>query len=983
MWTLCACMTVQLQAQTTSLGDAVDIPSLTWTVGDNQPWIRQTEASSDGVAAPRPDRQTHLGQSAGGLPRIVAPGALLRSRDAASVPPLAATADFAPESLTAGDRLILTGTWTDSVHGALSGSATYEILSPTTANADGETFSFTYVKTGPNAATLSYAYSEDIGGGVTYEDSGSTRLTFATSSEGTFTSFSSYVYRGFPLEEKGTITGNGSFNYSGAGGGDDGGGGGGGGVGGGGGDGGAGGGGGGGTLADAVDAPQLTWTTGGNQPWVFQTSVTRDGVDAARSGIIGHIQQSWIQTTVTGPGTLVFWWKVSSEDDFDFLEFHLNDVKQSGSISGNVDWQRREMELSAGSQTLRWRYSKDSSDSSNQDRGWVDMVSFTPSGGPPTIISNPTSRTAEAGSTVTFEVVAGGALPLTYRWYHNGAVVTGAEGSSLTLQNLSFSDAGQYTVSVQNSFNTVTSAPTVLTVIPASLDTTFNPGADRSVSALAVQADGKILVGGRFDSLSGQARKYLGRLNPDGSLDTTFSAEANGVVLSIAIQSDGRILVGGQFTTLGGGTRDGLGRLNVDGSLDQGFAPILGGRSPDVNCVAVQADGKIVVAGFFETINGQRHQNIGRLNANGTVDGSFNPSVDLAVASIALQPDGKVVVGGAFRTLTGNPNDRTINIGRLNSNGTLDGGWNLQMALEQTVNRVAVQPDGMVLITGSFTEIDGLPRAGIARINTSGDVDTGFNPGIGGRNSGTWVSSLAIQADGKILVGGNFTTLGGQPRSHIGRLNPNGTIDPTFNPGTTTDAVSALAIQPDGKILVGGAFTTLGGQPRSYIGRLENTEPATQSLTLDHQILTWLRGGTGPEIRLATLEDSADGVNWRFVPLPPSRIEGGWEWREIVTYRDGLLRARGYVSGDGSGSGWFVESILAAGETTPPILVRSVRTSAGLELSWTGGTGPFQVQQTTSLSTPVSWQNVGDPVAANSLTLPIEPGTLFWRVRQP
>ena len=101
----------------------------------------------------------------------------------------------------------------------------------------------------------------------------------------------------------------------------------------------------------------------------------------------------------------------------------------------------------------------------------------------------------------------------------------------------------------------------------------FNPGADSYVTALAVQADGKIVVGGWFTTLGGQPRNYIGRLNADGTLDTTFNPGADGYVSALAVQEDGKIVVGGDFTTLGGQTRHAIGRLNADGTLDTTFNP--------------------------------------------------------------------------------------------------------------------------------------------------------------------------------------------------------------------------------------------------------------------------------------------------------------------------------------------------------------------------------------------------------------------------
>ncbi len=130
-------------------------------------------------------------------------------------------------------------------------------------------------------------------------------------------------------------------------------------------------------LCDAVDACEWTWSTGGNAPWFAQTATTHDGIDAAQSGDINDSQQSWMQTTVEGPGNLSFWWKVSSEGGFDFLNFYLNDVLQD-QISGNVDWQEKTYPIPDGIHVLRWVYTKDGSVSRDADCGWVDQVAYTP-----------------------------------------------------------------------------------------------------------------------------------------------------------------------------------------------------------------------------------------------------------------------------------------------------------------------------------------------------------------------------------------------------------------------------------------------------------------------------------------------------------------------------------------------------------------------------------------------------------------------------
>jgi hypothetical protein len=127
------------------------------------------------------------------------------------------------------------------------------------------------------------------------------------------------------------------------------------------------------SLGAALDATSLTWTTGGNADWFGQTSTTHDGTDAAQSGDISHSQQTWVETTLNGPGTISFWWRVSSEQGWDFLRFYIGSTQQQA-ISGNIDWQQRSFALPAGTHTLTWQYDKDGSVSHGSDAGWVDQV---------------------------------------------------------------------------------------------------------------------------------------------------------------------------------------------------------------------------------------------------------------------------------------------------------------------------------------------------------------------------------------------------------------------------------------------------------------------------------------------------------------------------------------------------------------------------------------------------------------------------------
>ena len=221
------------------------------------------------------------------------------------------------------------------------------------------------------------------------------------------------------------------------------------------------------TLAEALDAPSLTWTAGGTLPWTGQTATTHDGADAGQSGAIAHSQETWVQTTVTGPGMVSFWWSVSSESNYDYLEFRTNGVVATR-ISGTAVWTLVSQRIASGPQALRWRYAKDSSVNTGQDRGWLDQVSFVPDGPtPPSIIAQPQNRIVGPGSSAVFSVGVAGSTPLAYQWRSTCGPLTGATTSTLTLPNLTTNQSGcTYWAEVTNVYGAATSAVATLTVLP-------------------------------------------------------------------------------------------------------------------------------------------------------------------------------------------------------------------------------------------------------------------------------------------------------------------------------------------------------------------------------------------------------------------------------------------------------------------------------------------------------------------------------------
>ncbi len=220
------------------------------------------------------------------------------------------------------------------------------------------------------------------------------------------------------------------------------------------------------TLGEAVDAPHLTWTTGGTAAWVSENTFTHDGTDAAQSGVITHSQDTWMETAVQGPGTVTFWWSVSSESSFDYLEFQTNGVLITR-ISGAVGWSQRTVRMGSGLRTLRWRYMKDGSVNSGQDRGWVDQVAFVPDSPLPFIVSQPADQIVPVGAPASFCVGVSGSLPLGYRWFRDGAPIAGGSQSCYTLTNCQLADSGsRFSCLVSNAYGSVLSSDATLTVVP-------------------------------------------------------------------------------------------------------------------------------------------------------------------------------------------------------------------------------------------------------------------------------------------------------------------------------------------------------------------------------------------------------------------------------------------------------------------------------------------------------------------------------------
>jgi uncharacterized delta-60 repeat protein len=435
------------------------------------------------------------------------------------------------------------------------------------------------------------------------------------------------------------------------------------------------------------------------------------------------------------------------------------------------------------------------------------------------------------------------------------------------------------------------------------VDPSFNIGAgfDNEVGAIALQSDGKILVGGSFHSSNATPINALVRLNTDGSLDSTFNMGGSGfdssaVVDSLAVQPDGEILVGGEFSVYNGDSHVRLMRLNPDGSADPGF-DVGGGFNFPVQTLALQPDGKIVAGGSFTMFNGNPQNRMTRLNSDGSLDASFNigSGASNAVFSVVLQPDGKVLVGGGFQTFNGATLHRLV---RLNPDGSIDPSLNVGSGFNALVASIALLPDGRFLAGGAFSTYQGGSAPHLAQLNPDGSVDPTFNIGSGFDNI---VQSVVLQPDGKILAGGYFISFQGTTEGHMARLLSDGSADPTgFNanmdPGFNGAVVLAIALQPDAKILVGGDFTELQGQVENRLVRLNNSFApmisGTAPLAVCQQPFTFALDVTGP-------------------PAPTVSLTGG-------SLPTGLeLSSSGVISGTPVQEGTFAFEVTADNGTPP------------------------------------------------------------------
>jgi uncharacterized delta-60 repeat protein len=440
------------------------------------------------------------------------------------------------------------------------------------------------------------------------------------------------------------------------------------------------------------------------------------------------------------------------------------------------------------------------------------------------------------------------------------------------------------------------------------------------IEAIANAPAGGVYLAGDFSSVHGVPRSRVARLLPDGEVDTSF-APGDGPdadVTAIAVQADGKVLIAGTFAKVAGTPRAGLARLNPDGSIDSSFDPGLGIRSTNatafVRVLLPRSDGRVWVGGAFNQFNNRPGRHVARLLSNGSVDTTFTspfstttsfpgPPILIdttAIYSLVEQPDGKLVAGGVLYAAALNGPSSVV---RLSQTGPIDSSFTTSR-ISGDVYSVALTPDGKILVGGTYTISFGGTYTtnwlAVWRLGTNGSTDAAFRVrnAPSAHASSSEVRQLLVQPDGRIVFsvaifvpgsGGPLKPVGNAAHVIVGRLLADGSLDNSFAPLTCSLPLlqqfgpfwfnsptivrsqgperivpgAALARQPDGVFVLAGAFDSINGEPRRRLARVDPDGSLRGRLLLELSAGTPLRLSLPAEVEFPyVLETSPDLAHW-------------------------------------------------------------------------------------------------------------------------
>ncbi|GEM_PF-2911246 len=363
------------------------------------------------------------------------------------------------------------------------------------------------------------------------------------------------------------------------------------------------------------------------------------------------------------------------------------------------------------------------------------------------------------------------------------------------------------------------------------IDTSFaantGTGGDYPIFAIAKNASGHLIVGGEFELFNGTAQLDIVWLNTNGTIATGYPTGNvfNWLIKTIRVWPDGRAFVGGYFNGMNWKWAYSVLKLDSSFTVDSSFnVPYANG---DALSIAETVTGKYLIGGAFTMFGGAANR-IVRLNSDGTQDAGFTPGTGFnsTVTAVHAQADDYYVVGGYFTTYQGGSANRII---RLTSTGAVDSGFSFGTGFNNTVSTINQTDDGKIIVGGDFTSYNGTPVGRIVRLNSNGSIDSTFVTGAGFNGR---VKSTLIRSNGKMLVVGAFTDYNGTPQNRMVQLNSDGTVDSEFSSPNFDADINSLALQSDGKIVVVGAFTQVNSQSYALIVRLNSQGTIDESFKI-------------------------------------------------------------------------------------------------------------------------------------------------------
>ena len=592
----------------------------------------------------------------------------------------------------------------------------------------------------------------------------------------------------------------------------------------------------------------------------------------------------------------------------------------------------------------------------------------------PTILDDPDSLVEAAGNNVLLRVSAGGSLPLNYQWYFNGAAIAGETNETLFLKNAQPPNSGRYSATVRNSVGVATSASSVLSVVPSFAETTSiidptftsNPPPTSAPVTAAEQPDGKIIVGGKFIYLLDGAPQFgIARLNVDGSLDSTFKVGAgvagpDASVSAIAVQSDGKVILGGAFTSVAGVERLNIARLQPSGAVDSAFIPPLTATGA-VSQITLQSDGKVLVLAGTTIV---------RLNADGTYDQAF-AATELARASttkFAYSPTSGRIIAAVAKGAEGRFITAFTSTGAIDNSFTpinYSSNW-----YYDTLQLLAIAQGEKVLFGGGWAFTGG--SYSVNKANRDGTPDQTFTPisGVLYYNS----TQVLIDSAERVVVNVGSSFRGGNNNPIITRYNLDGTIDTKFRfnasllPNFTTVNFIPLS---NGRLLITGDFSSIDGNLRSRIARTvanNGAESNPPQISPSTPVAAKVVAGTNATFDVVAAGSGPFTYSSSGGPSGGSNLSGPYNTVSIINGRVTITNAQ--FSGV-----YSIKVANAAGEATSYFSLEVTPTAPSVQtgpknLSVNSGrTAVFNANTTGTDPRAYQWFFENTPIGTNSSTL--------------